>query len=727
MTSASFPVTGMSCAACAASVESALKNLPAVKTAAVNFAAAHVLVEWDETAADEEKLRGAVQAVGYDLVIKKESKDEIAGREQQQLQEMKRRMTGAGLFSIPLMVLGMTMMDNNTARYVMWALATPVVFWYGRGFFRNAWKQLKQRKQNMDTLVALSTCVSYVYSAFNTVYPEYWHHRGQHAHVYFEASAAIIFFILLGKWLEERAKKGTGEAIRKLMQLAPDTARLFHAATGRVETVALETLQAEDLLLVNEGDRIPVDGEVLDGDVLLDESAVTGESVPAVKTPGARVFAGTTCRQGSFIMKARAVGSATMLARIIQQVEKAQGSKAPVQQLADRISAVFVPVVLLISLATWLVWTLNGAPAQGVVSAVTVLVIACPCALGLATPTALMAGMGRAAGMGILIRHAEALEHAAAMTDLVLDKTGTLTEGQPEVITEHWFGESDLSVLKPILYSLEQRSVHPLSAALMKHLGEQPLISLSLVVNEKGKGLSATHDGAVYYAGSADYVATATGKSVPETNFSDPASSRVWLANSNQWLACFELRDRLKPGSLEAVQSLHRSGINIHLLSGDRQEVAEAVAKETGIRQVKGQCLPGDKTDEIRRIRSRGGITGMAGDGINDSEALAVADVSFAMSGGSDIAMDVADITLLNGNLNLIPRAIRLSRITRQTIRQNLFWAFLYNVVGLPVAAGCLIPLTGWQLDPMWAAAAMALSSVSVVSNSLLLKFRKID
>lgn len=722
--SATFPVTGMTCAGCANSIQSMLEHTDGVKEAMVNFAANSVRITWDEDKINETGIRKAVQQVGYDIIVKKETRNETRDREQAHLKALRNRVTGAGILSLPLMVLGMTMMEDTVSRYTMWALATPVVFWFGRFFFIHAFKQLLKGKANMDTLVALSTGVSYLFSAFNTLYPEYWHQHGQHAHVYFEASAVIIFFILLGKWLEEKAKAGAGDAIRKLMQLAPDTARLFNAENGQVVIVPLETVEAGQLLLVNEGDRVPVDGELMDGEVLMDESTVTGESLPAEKQPGSKLHAGTLCSRGSLIMKATAVGEDTLLARIIRQVEAAQGSKAPVQKLADRISGIFVPVVILISLFTWLGWTMAGNPVQGLISAVTVLVIACPCALGLATPTALMAGIGKAAGKGILIRNATALEQASAMTDLILDKTGTLTAGRPEVTHAAWFTTAD-GDLKKALYNMELRSVHPLAGALKNHLGEQEIMHFTRFKTEKGLGIEAANDHGQYYAGTYGYVCRKTGQNATDFEGHDSSASQVWFGRNHELIACFEIRDPLKPEAASAIDRLKVMGIRLHLLSGDRPEVVAAVAAETGIENYRGRCLPADKSQELKLLKAQGRVTGMAGDGINDSEALALADVSFAMSEGSDIAMDAADVTLLNGNLELIPQAISLSRATRRTIRQNLFWAFIYNIIGIPVAAGLLIPFTGWSLDPMFAAAAMALSSVSVVSNSLRLKWRK--
>lgn len=721
---ATFPVTGMTCAGCASSIQSILEHTDGVKEAMVNFAANSVYVTWDDHKISESGLKQAVRRAGYDIIIQKETRNEVRDREQAHLRSLRNYVLGAGIFSLPLIVLGMTMMEDTVSRYTMWALATPVVFWFGRFFFIHAFKQLLKGKANMDTLVALSTGASYLFSAFNTLYPEYWHQHGQHAHVYFEASAVIIFFILLGKWLEEKAKAGAGDAIRKLMQLAPDTARLFNAENGQVVIVPLETVEAGQLLLVNEGDRVPVDGELMDGEVLIDESTVTGESLPAEKQVGAKLHAGTLCSSGSLIMKATAVGEDTLLARIIRQVEAAQGSKAPVQRLADRISGIFVPVVMLISLFTWVGWTMAGNPVQGLISAVTVLVIACPCALGLATPTALMAGIGKAAGRGILIRNATALEQASAMTDLILDKTGTLTAGRPAVVHASWFTSAQ-DELKKVLYNMELRSIHPLAGALKNHLGEQEIMHFTRFDTEKGQGIEAANDHGQFYAGTYGYVCRKTGQNATNFEGHDSSASQVWFGRNHELIACFEIRDPLKAGAAAAMNMLKQLGIRLYLLSGDRTEVVAAVARETGIQHYRGHCLPADKSHELKQLKARGRITGMAGDGINDSEALALADVSFAMSEGSDIAMDAADVTLLNGNLKLIPEAIVLSRATRRTIRQNLFLAFVYNIIGLPLAAGLLIPISGWSLDPMFAAAAMALSSVSVVSNSLMLKWRK--
>lgn len=723
--SANFPVTGMTCASCAVSVESMLQHSAGVAKASVSFGTNSVTIEWDENKTSESILKKAVQSIGYDLVIQKESQGHAEQREKENLRKIRNKMLGAGFFSIPLMILGMSMIDTFVVNLTMWILATPVLFWYGKDFYINAVRQIKHRNANMDTLVALSTGVAYVFSVFNTLFPEFWHERNQHPHVYFEASAVIVFFILLGKWLEERAKAGTGEAIRKLMHLLPETARLFDPATGKVQIISNSEIRIDDFLLINEGDGIPVDGEILDGQGLIDESSVTGEPVPALKKQGEHLFTGTINKQGTLIMKAMKVGEDTFLAKIIRQIQKAQAEKAPVQKLTDKIARVFVPVVILIAAVTGIIWAAAGNPVQGILSAVTVLVIACPCALGLATPTALMAGMGRAASLGILIRNAIALEQAAGIQALVLDKTGTLTIGRPVVIKEHSFTET-LDQHKQILSQMETRSVHPLSHALVDYLGETEKTEFQEFKTEKGLGISAKVNGTHFFAGNEQFIKDKTGLDIPEINAQDNASTLVWFANESHIISCFELNDPLKKESKDAITQLKDMGIGIFLLSGDREEAVKSVAENCGIEHYKSRAMPEDKSQFIVKLKNEGRKTGMAGDGINDSEALATADVSFAMSEGSDVAMDVADITLLRGNLTLIPSAIRISRSSRKVIRQNLFWAFIYNLIGIPLAAGVMIPLTGWSLNPMIAAAAMALSSVSVVSNSLRLYLSKI-
>jgi len=729
-----FPVTDMSCAACAVSVESVLGHQPGVVSAAVNFATHSVLVEFDPGAITPASMKTALQEVGYDLIIEESgaAQEEAAQIKQQQYESLRSRTIQAVVLAVPLAVLGMFFMDLPYIEYVLWTLSTPLVLWLGRSFFVNAWKQARHGSANMDTLVALSTGIAYVFSVFNTLFPEFWHSRGLHAHVWFEAAGIVIAFILLGKLLEERAKASTSSAIKKLMGLQPSTVTLV-LANGRTESVPVAQVQKGDLLLVKPGEKVPVDGIVQSGSSFVDESMLSGEPVPIVKETGSRVLAGTINQKGSFQFVAEKVGGDTLLAQIIRMVQEAQGSKAPVQKLVDRIAAVFVPVVMMVALAAlaaWWIWGGENGLTQGLLAMVTVLVIACPCALGLATPTAIMVGVGKGAEKGILIRDAESLESAHRIQAVVLDKTGTLTLGKPSVESLVWEPGVDTAAWQNVLYSLEKNSEHPLAGALVASLEDKAApVRLHQVESRTGKGIVAEYQGQKVFAGNRslmdDNRLAISGHLQAQTDsWSADAKTVVYFADHRQVLAVAAISDPVKPGSAAAVQELKRMGVEVWMLTGDNPRTAAAVAAQVGIEQFRAEVMPADKEAFIIELQQKGKVVAMVGDGINDSQALARADVSIAMGKGSDIAMEVAKMTLMSSDLNKIPEAIRLSRHTVATIRQNLFWAFIYNIIGIPIAAGVLFPFNGFLLNPMIAGAAMALSSVSVVSNSLRLKWR---
>ena len=730
-----FPVLDMSCAACAVSVESMLGQVPGVHSAAVNFAAQTVLVEYNPAVATPQAMKQALQSVGYDLVV---DDSEAAGETVENLhraryESLRRRTIAAIALAVPLGVLGMFFMDQPHVEFALWALATPLVGWFGRSFFINAWKQARHGSANMDTLVALSTGIAYAFSVFNTLFPEFWHRRGLHAHVYFEAAGIVIAFILLGKLLEERAKASTSSAIKKLMGLQPNTVALV-GEDGLTREVPRAQVRAGDLLLVRPGEKIPVDGIVHTGSSYVDESMLSGEPLPVVKTAGNRVLAGTINQKGSFQFRAEKVGGDTLLAQIIRMVQEAQGSKAPVQKLVDRIAGIFVPVVLGIALSAFGAWWLLGGEnglTHGLLALVTVLVIACPCALGLATPTAIMVGVGKGAGQGILIKDAESLERAHRIQVVVLDKTGTVTTGKPAVEALQWAAGAESDEGRNLLYSLEKRSEHPLAEALAAHLeGRASPLALERVRSLTGRGIAAEYRGQPVFAGN---------RALMEENklpiddalrsqadaWARAAKTVVYFAAEGRVLAVAAIADPLKPGSAQALRDLRRMGVAVYLLTGDNRQTAAAVAAQLGIEHFRAEMLPADKEAFVRELQQQGSIVAMVGDGINDSQALARADVSIAMGKGSDIAMEVAKMTLMSSDLGKIPAAIRLSRQTVATIRQNLFWAFIYNVIGIPIAAGALYPVNGFLLSPVVAGAAMALSSVSVVSNSLRLKWRK--
>ena len=723
-----FPVLEMSCAACAARVDKTLNKQPGVLSATVNYAAATATVEYDTSLCSPEALKTAIQKAGYDLIvdIQPQEPEEAEHTHTEKLHHQKVRTIWAILLSLPIALIGMFFMDIPYANYIMWILSTPVVFWLGRDFYINAWKQLKHRSANMDTLVANSTGIAYLFSIFNLFYPEFWLERGVQPHVYFEAASVIIAFILLGRLLEARAKDNTSAAIKKLIGLQPKTVTLL-TPDGKQQEVSIEQIRVHDTLLVKPGEKIAVDGMVCEGNSYVDESMLSGEPVPVYKEKGSHVFAGTINQKGSFQFKAEKVGSDTMLAHIIHMVQEAQGSKAPVQKLVDKIAGIFVPVILSIALLSFVLWLIlapeNGFT-HGLLAAVTVLIIACPCALGLATPTAIMVGIGKGAEQGILIKDAESLETAKRIDTIVLDKTGTITEGQPTVNHMVWWNNSE--EVRNIFYSLEKLSEHPLANAVTYHLKGE-FLPLTQFESLTGQGVKACFNNQYYLAGNEQLLKTqgvriSSEQKETAVTFTHDAQTIIWFADEKQVLGIAAISDRIKETSREAISLLQQQGIDVVMLTGDNPSTAQAIARQAGINHYQAEVLPQQKAAYIKSLQQKGKCVAMVGDGINDSAALAQADLSIAMGKGSDIAMDVAKITLISSDLTKIPEAIRLSALTVRTIRQNLFWAFIYNLIGVPVAAGILFPINGFLLNPMLAGAAMAMSSVSVVTNSLRLR-----
>ncbi len=727
-----FPVLGMTCASCAGSAESIVKYQEGVVDASVNFATGNLTVEYLPNMTDATKLQKAVQSVGYDLLVEDETKQQetLEAIHAEKFQKLKTKTIWAIILSLPVVVIGMLFMDMPYGNEIMWAFSTPVVVWLGRDFFVNAWKQAKHRSANMDTLVALSTGIAYLFSVFNMLFADFWHQRGLHAHVYFEAAAVIIAFILLGKLLEEKAKGNTSSAIKKLMGLQPKTVIVIQA-DGTEKQTAIEDVNTGDIILVKSGEKIAVDGMVTSGSSYVDESMLSGEPVPVLKKENEKVFAGTINQKGSFQFRAVKVGKETMLAQIIKMVQDAQGSKAPVQKLVDKIAGIFVPVVIGISILTFILWLVLGGDngiVQGLLAAVTVLVIACPCALGLATPTAIMVGVGKGAEKGILIKDAESLELAKKVDAIILDKTGTITEGRPEVTGIQWLNNDDTT--KSILVSIEKKSEHPLAEAVVKHLDGTANTALTQFESITGKGAKADYNSETYFVGNKKLLAE-NNITIPEQlqqqadEWGLQPKTIIWFADSKQALAVIAISDKVKETSVQAIREMQEMGIDLYMLTGDNEATAKAIAEQTGIKHYKAEVLPQHKADFVKELQSKGKVVAMVGDGINDSTALATADVSIAMGKGSDIAMDVAKMTIISSDLTKIPQAIRLSKQTVATIKQNLFWAWSYNLIGIPIAAGILYPINGFLLNPMIAGAAMALSSVSVVSNSLRLKWKK--
>lgn len=729
-----YPVLEMTCAACAVSVESILNHTPGVTQAAVNYANQSTTVAFDPTVIDQQGLQNAVRSIGYDLVIDQEDPQLVQQQAQQRYYEaLKKRTLWAALLSIPVVVIGMFFMDLPGGNWIMMGLSAPVVFVLGRSFFVNAWKQARHQKANMDTLVALSTGIAFLFSAFNTLFPEFWHQRGMHAHVYFEAAAVIIAFISLGKLLEERAKSNTSSALKKLMGLQPKTVRVVE--DGQELELPIAQVRVGQLLIVRPGEKIPVDGLVESGSSYVDESMISGEPVAVEKSSGSPVFAGTINQKGSFRFQAEKVGGDTILAQIIHMVQQAQGSKAPVQKLVDQIAGIFVPVVLGIALITFAVWMVLGgdnAFTYALLNSVTVLVIACPCALGLATPTAIMVGVGKGAENNILIKDAESLELGYKVNAVILDKTGTITEGRPKVTDLEWLA-TPTEPLKQILYSLEAQSEHPLAEAVVERLKAENIrgVALDRFESLTGRGVTGQHGEKTYYIGNRRLLAergiTLIGSpQLAVETWQNQAKTVVYFFDDTTVLALLAIADPVKETSWQAIQTLQRRGIDVYMLTGDNPQTASAVAKQVNLTDFRAEVLPNDKAAFVQQLQQQGKVVAMVGDGINDSQALAQADVSIAMGRGSDIAMDVAKMTLITSDLNSIPKALNLSKKTVQAIRQNLFWAFIYNVIGIPIAAGLLYPINGFLLNPMIAGAAMALSSVSVVSNSLRLRSGKL-
>lgn len=753
-----FPVLDMTCAACAARVDKALNKSKGVRCASVNLASNMATVEYDPAECSPEALKQAVVDAGYDLVIgrRERGEDELEKEHARKMKAMKRKLVFSLVFSIPVFVISMFFPDMPYGGYVMLVLSGAVLVWPAGGIFAGAFRLLKHFSSNMDTLVATSTGVAYVFSAFNLFFPDFWLSKGVEPHLYFDASSMVVTFILLGRWLEERAKGKASSAIRELMGLRPDTVGVL-GEDSEIRVVPIGRVKAGDIVVVRPGERIAVDGFVMKGDSYVDESMLNGEPLPSHKYAGEKVFAGSVNGRGSLYFKAEKVGEGTLLSRIISLVRDAQGSKAPVQRLVDKIASVFVPVIIGIAILSAAVW-LIADPSEGMTHAllafVTVLVIACPCALGLATPTAIMVGVGKAARNGILVKDAQSIEMAKKTDVIVLDKTGTITEGRPAVTDVFWAegenmpgeaghggtgdaghgnagpGDSRTDVRPAILKSLELLSEHPIGEAIASYFDCRP-VDVAGFAAIPGRGVRGTVGEETYFAGNETFLKE-NGVLLPDSlssaaaGLASQAKTAIWFSDSKEAIAVLGIADRIKPTSVEAVSKLRKMGIEVHMLTGDSKGSAEYVARVCGIENCRYGVLPDEKSGYIRSLKASGKTVAMVGDGINDSAALAEADLSIAMGNGSDIAMDVAGMTIVSSDLRKIPDAIRISAMTVQTIRENLFWAFIYNLIGVPIAAGALYPINGFLLNPMIAGAAMAFSSVSVVTNSLRLGVRKL-
>ena len=711
-------VGGMTCAACATRIEKQLNRLPGVE-AAVNLAAEKAHIRYVPGLADPETLMATVVKTGFTATVSTQDThaEEKARKLAAYRAELKRFWIAAAL-TLPLVGQMLFMFGGDAsvhadvlARWLQLLLATPVQFWIGWRFYVGGYNALRGGSGNMDVLVALGTSMAWIYSAVVTVF-------GLHQHVYFEASATVITLVLLGKILEARAKAKTSAAIEALVKLQPQTAQVERG--GQLVEMPVAAMIPGDVFVVRAGEAVPVDGEVIAGASSVNEAMLTGESLPLGKGEGDKVFAATVNGDGLLRCKATGVGVHTLLAGIIRLVEQAQGSKAPVQRLVDKVAAIFVPVVTAFALATFAAWWWFGGDfTVALVNAVAVLVIACPCALGLATPTAIMVGTGQGARAGILIRNAQALELAEKIEVLVVDKTGTLTQGKPAVTDIVALGAANADEVLRLAASLEQGSTHPLAAAIVAAAKEKGL-ALAMPAHAAavpGRGLAGEVDGVAVIAGSPAHLAAA-GIAVADellAPLQERGRSVVAVARAGHAIGLIGIADPIRASSRAAVARLKRLGVEVVMLTGDNARTAAAIAREAGIERFEAEVLPGDKARAVEKLKAGGQRTGMAGDGINDAPALAAADVSFAMGAGSDVAMEAADVTLMRNDLASVPDAIALSRATLAKIRQNLFWAFIYNVLGIPLAA------LGF-LNPVVAGAAMAMSSVSVVSNSLLLR-----
>lgn len=755
-----YPVKGMSCASCSAHVGKALRSVEGVIEVNVNLPMNRATVKFDDAVCTAQQLQQSVERMGFELIIdqtddeetnifadeevtseknpanelnpttpntsnKKSTSKKCVANHNEALKQMQRNAWGALAIAIPLLVLGIIPHLFAGQEVASCFLAAFSLWKYGRLFYAPAWKLLKHGTSNMDTLVALSISVSFIYSFCNLFFPQWFISHGMQPHLYFDSVGVITAFILLGRMLEARAKHRTTNSIRKLMQLQPKQVVCVFP-NGKEVTKHVNDVKTGDVLLARSGDRIAVDGEVITGASNVDESSLSGEPIPVEKKIGDKVMAGTINKNGTLHYRAKKRATDTLLAQIVRMVQEAQGSKVPVQALVDRIAAVFVPTIIGISLITLIAWILldsaNGLT-HGLVAMVSVLVIACPCSLGLATPTAIIVGIGRGASAGILIKDATCLEIAEKINAVVLDKTGTITVGHPEVKAA-WFESDSESQWRNILLSLERQSEHPLAEAVCTFLKNETTCKVENFTALPGNGVSGCIDGCTYYAGSLKWMQeknitlTATQHQFAN-NYTHQAYTLVALTDGTKILALLALTDEVKSTSATAIKQLKALGIETYMLTGDNAQTAAVVASEVGIDHYVAHTLPADKANFVKQLQAEGKKVAMVGDGINDSAALAVADLSIAMGRGSDIAIDTAMLTLLTSDLLRLPQAIRLSARTVRTIRQNLFWAFFYNVVSVPIAAGVLYPICGFMLSPMIAGAAMALSSVSVVTNSL--------
>lgn len=742
MNQVTLKLEGMSCVACATSIERALGKMPGVFSCQVNFALEQATLEYDAKLTDLILIQERVDDLGYQASLWVENLREIEGDQERRFQDERVLLYQVGLgavISSVLMIGSLPMMTGLELSlipswlhdsWVQLLLTTPVQFWCGRRFYVQGWKAFKNHTATMDTLIVLGTSAAYFYSLFVTFFPGYLMAQGLRPDVYYESSSVVITLILVGKYWESRAKKQTAEAIHKLMGLQAKTARVIRE--GEEQDIPIESVKIGEIILVRPGEKIPTDGEVIEGGSLVDEGMVTGESIPVKKAPGDEVIGATLNKTGSFYFRATRVGKDTVLAQIVKLVQDAQASKAPIQELADRVTGWFVPWVIAIAILTFIIWfNWIGNLTLSFLTTVGVLIIACPCALGLATPTSVMVGTGKGAEHGILIKSAESLEIAHKLQTIVLDKTGTLTQGKPTVTNfiaiEGTANQNELRILR-LAGSLERYSEHPLGEAVVNYAKSQgvDLIEGSEFQAISGKGIEGKIGENFVQIGTAYWLEELGINTQILENYEESLQMQgktvIWIAIDGKIEAVMGISDALKPSSLETVRVLQRWGLEVIMLTGDHLKTAESIAEELGIKRIFAEVRPEEKASTIKGLQGEGKIVGMVGDGINDAPALAQADVGIAIGTGTDIAIAASDITLISGDLGGIITAIKLSHATLQNIQQNLFFAFIYNVAGIPIAAGILYPIWGWLLNPMIAGGAMAFSSVSVVTNALRLR-----
>lgn len=733
-----YKIAGMTCAACSTSIESYLKSQNGILEVAVNYPNQSITLEYDDKKISIETIQQKIKEIGYTLLLvtNQSSQKAFEEIEEKRLALLKSKLIFSAFFSIPIFVMAMFFMGKIPyENWIMMLLSIPVLFWSGSEFYIIAWKKLKHFSANMDTLVALSTGIAFLFSVFNTINPHYFLSKGLASHVYYESAVVIITLILLGRFFEEKAKSKASSAIKKLMDLKPKKVTVVR--NGEELVISYDEILKGELIIIKPGDKVPVDGKVKKGTSFIDESMISGEPIPLEKTKGSEVFAGTINQKGALRIIATKVGNETLLSQIIKLVEQAQSNKPAIQKMADKVASIFVPIVIGLSLLTFLLWYFLGPEPSityALLTLITVMIIACPCALGLATPTALIVGIGKGAEQGILIKDAQSLETAYKINTLILDKTGTITEGKPQVTNMIWGKNIKSTLFEKIVLALESESEHPIAEAIVQYLKKLNMESVAIKSFQSITGLGAEgiFENTVYRIGNESFmrqnnITIPSQLATKSSALKLEAKTVVYVGNQSTVVGIIAVADKVKETTTYAIQKLQQMGINIYMLTGDNEHTAKAIANKVGIKHFQANVMPADKGAFVQQLQKQGKVVAMAGDGINDSHALAQADVGIAMGSGTDIAMESAGITLIHSDLKQIAKAIHLSKATMQTIKQNLFWAFIYNIIAIPIAAGVLYPFNGFLLNPMIAGAAMSMSSISVLANSLRLKNNTIN